>query len=84
MISKYLVRSETSRALVGVPLRDKNTIRMAGSFKNMLKKSSLKVLHEGWEVCRDDWEPVDGEGVKCWWAILGWSTLDKGHSMNTC
>lgn len=74
MIKTYLKRDLNSRALVAVPLRDKNTIRMAGELKKRLEGLGFFVHHEGWEICQDDWDSSDEEGgVKCWWALFGWS-----------
>jgi len=75
MIRQYLNPSSTARVLVAVPLRDKHTVQLAAIFKNLLQDCDLKILHEGWEDCRDDWESVDGEGVECWWALLSWNEV---------
>lgn len=71
MIKKHLKQASKSRALVAVPLRDKNTVRIVGNFRKKLESFGFKMLHEGSEVCMDDWEgKMEDEGVKCWWAVF--------------
>ena len=71
MIKKHLKYDPRSRALIAIPLRDKNTVRIAGDFKKLLEGIGLGMIHEGSEVCTDDWEGGhEDEGVKCWWAIF--------------
>lgn len=73
MIQNHLKDESTSRALVAVPLRDKNTLRMTGVLRKNLERDGLVMYHEGWEICRDDWDSENEEGgVKCWWALFGW------------
>jgi hypothetical protein len=43
---------------------------MAKDFKELMQKSGLKLIHDGEEVCHDDWADIEGEDdVKCWWSI---------------
>lgn len=72
MIKKHLKQDPGSRALVAVPLRDKNTVRIVGDFRKKLESFGFEMLHEGWEICTDDWEGglEQEEGVKCWWAVF--------------
>lgn len=77
MIRTFLKRDGESRALVAVPLRDQKTTEMAADFKEVMFKMGFSLVVKGEEVCRDDWEENEeqGVGVACSWSIWKWTTL---------
>ncbi|RDL33090.1 uncharacterized protein BP5553_08529 [Venustampulla echinocandica] len=72
MIKQHLKPIQGSRAMVAVPMRDSNTVRMASKLLSIMASYGFKILHEGAEICRDDWASDEDE-VKCRWWIWGLS-----------
>jgi len=72
MIKKYVKSDRKSRALVAVPMRDKKTKGMRAKLEEYLAENNFRLISEGSEVCRDDWEGANhDEEVRCWWGIFG-------------
>lgn len=70
VIKRHLKPEAASRVMVAIPLRDATTTKMASEFKDIMMKNELKLLHEGTEICHDDWAN-NGTEVRCWWSIWG-------------
>lgn len=70
VIKRHLKPIPESRVMVAIPRRDANTTRMALEFKEIMLKNDLILLHEGTEICHDDWAN-NGTEVRCWWSIWG-------------
>ena len=72
MMKKYLKADRNSRALVAVPMRDNKTKEMRARLEEYLVEDNFRLIGEGSEVCRDDWEGANrDEEVRCWWGIFG-------------
>ncbi|KAF4629461.1 hypothetical protein G7Y89_g8684 [Cudoniella acicularis] len=61
MIKQHLKLASSSRAMVAVPLRDKKTAEFALKLQDIMLSYNFQLLHEGTEVCRDDWATKGGE-----------------------
>lgn len=73
MIKQHLKPGASSRAIAAVPMRDRNTAQMASKLLSLMASYGFEILHEGAEICRDDWAS-DGDEVKCQWWIWGLSS----------
>lgn len=73
VITRFIRSNTESRALVAVPMRDEKTRLLAKNLRDNMANNHFNLFHEGWEVCRDDWERLedDDEEVQCWWGLFG-------------
>ncbi|KAF3939167.1 hypothetical protein ABW19_dt0208344 [Dactylella cylindrospora] len=72
VVSSWLKQCEQARFIVELPLR-----KLYGGevveFKKLMEDRGLVILEEGEEAGRDDWGGgVEGEVMKCWWAVYAW------------
>lgn len=66
-VSYHLAHAEDARVVVEMPLRSAYAAERA-ELRERMERLGLRVLAEGEEVGRDDWD----EEVRCWWGVWGW------------
>jgi hypothetical protein len=73
MMKKYVKYNQNSRALIAVPLRDKNTKNLVRKLIDLMRSVGFQLSNQGDMVFRDDWVDAEEEGVKCWWSVWCWN-----------